>query len=250
MQIQPQVALNTGFKLWLDEVTTGAQIAQGVPLDGFASSLRRTGLVVQYLTTVRTSGTVGGKDPTQSTGDLRKMGLVDGTNAAATLTPLGDAVLDGWNALGVANDVPEFEIARSGILITEALRMGIPRYVHAYEFWCRLVALQPADYWMNLDRWGLYAPSYLNTTTSNGYNAFDALVGATGGDLPDVPEWTAWADSDPVVEIELKKLIDRVTSQRTVGRLPFCRAMELYRLARTTPYLVPSTLIGWNVANV
>lgn len=251
--VTPEEIFATQYRSWFNTVFGGSRVSQGVVLDPYASSMRRSGVMVARLEEIRAAGVPGG-DANQVVTDLAAAGLVERPYSASgapisgegTLTPLGARVLEEWTSLGVDESSEEFEIARGVVLIRLGLEMEHPTYVRMYEFWSELTRLQPARYWLQ-DGWHMYAPSYLNQADAAGFNPFSVLLALNGGQVWTRDEWGAWASQDADLAPAIERFLERVPKTRLVGRRTFCRAMELYRLHAGGASLdgLESTLTSW-----
>ncbi|SEB56787.1 hypothetical protein SAMN04489806_1130 [Paramicrobacterium humi] len=232
----PQELFASQYRRWFESVFSRTRVSQGASLDPFATSLRRTGVMVDRLGEIRATGVPGG-DANQVVTDLSSAGLVERkigpTGAAiageADLSSLGARLLEEWESLGIAETTELYELARAVALVRIGVESEHVTYLNFYDFWNQLVSLQPADYWLQ-DGWRLYAPSYLNQTDDAGFNPFSVICVLRKGDVWSPDAWLAWAGADQKLAPHITKFVDRVPTTRLAGRRNFCRAMEIYRL--------------------
>lgn len=251
--VTPEEIFATQYRSWFSAVFGGSRVSQGVVLDPYASSMRRSGVMVGRMKEIRATGVPGG-DANQVVTDLAAAGLVERAispsgspvSGEGNLTSLGAEVLAEWEALGIDESAEQFEIARGVVLIRLGIDTDHPTYVRIFGFWSELTSLQPARYWLQ-DGWHMYAPSYLNQADSAGFNPFSVLAALNRGQIWTRDEWAAWAKEDAELAPAINKFLERVPVTRLEGRRAFCRAMELYRLhsGGFSQSALESTLTSW-----
>lgn len=251
--VTPEEIFATQYRSWFSAVFGGSKVSQGATLDPYATSLRRSGVMVERLKEIQATGIPGG-DANQVVTDLAAAGLVEraiGSSGApisgeAVMTTLGANVLEEWISLGVDESTEQFEIARGVVLIRLAIELAHPTYARMFGFWSELTSLQPARYWLQ-DGWHMYAPSYLNQSDAAGFNPFSVLVALNKGEVWTRDDWAEWAHADSAVAPAINKFLERVPKSRLEGRRSFCRAMELYRLHASghSQSGLESTLTNW-----
>jgi hypothetical protein len=137
-------------------------------------------------------------------------------------------------------------------MVDIGIQGGPPVYREAMAFWEELVELDPAEAWFGSPL-AIYMVSYLNFMDSRGYNPWKHIATA-GAQLVEVSadDWNAWADATVMPggwgRTVGRKLITVVTdaSNRSVGRVNFCMAMEARRLVVAGDDLA-GTIGGWMV---
>jgi len=245
----PRLALSDGFKLWLDEVAGGAKVRRGHQMYPFATSLRSTARMVPFVKQVAVGPDLETGDSVQVVADLNFAGLATGQYPDHALTEVGMATLSRWRELEIDNTDEIDEVARCAVLVGQGLTAGTGRYVDAYELWCRLVQLQPADYWFT-DIYTLCLPMFLDQENAQGYNPFKVLTVVNKGEIGAIDDWRDWAENDATVGALLTKLLDRTKeSFRVGGCRAFCRGMEARRLATEDPDQLPIALAAWGISN-
>jgi len=108
-----------------------ANFNKGQTLDPFETSLRVTKKYTDHLTNVE-----NGVDITrQNNIDLVKACVLDRINTGYAISQLGESVLHKWRELGIDNDSDDDEFYRVFILILEANKLNITKYVDMLSFW-------------------------------------------------------------------------------------------------------------------
>jgi len=247
-RMDPRFALLGGFGQWLNETTSGRYVTQGSRLDPYRTSFRRSGVAVPWLDRIEQGLLPQTGDPNQNISDLGAAGLVTGSvGSQPSLTPLGQLVLQGWRDLGVHNQGEANEVARTALLVRAGLSLGYQTYQAMYSFWCELVAVRPAMSWFS-DVAGLYLASYLNTTSSGGYNPYRILRALGDTFVDEVEIWQEWASGAEGSD-QLKKFVRTLTNwaTRPIGRRTFCQGMEAVRLVIAGTSDLPSIIRTWSV---
>lgn len=251
--MRPDYVLRNGFSLWLDEKQQ-AGFRPVARMDPYGSSLRKNIRIVTWLRETRDGlPLTAPSDRTrgQAVIDMGAMGLTKGSWPGQQVTTLGTVVLNGWEALGVTGDNVPDEITRNIVLLQAVAKMDDDDtrtyYGQMSDRWQRLVAMQPADYWLE-DLTRMMLPCYLDQTDSRGYNPFLAFVGVNGGDVGNTAEWEAWSEAQWSGQQALDALLRYISdNHRPGGSGAFRRAMEAIRVVSTAPRTLPALLDHWKI---
>jgi len=111
--------------------SSNANFTKGQALDPFETSLRVTKRYTEHLTNIENSVDISG----QSCVDLSKACILERNDTEYVITPLGKSVLQKWRELGIDNNSNDDEFYRVFILILEANRLNISKYVDMLSFW-------------------------------------------------------------------------------------------------------------------
>jgi hypothetical protein len=244
--MDPRFALLDGFGQWLDEITGGRYVRQGSRLDPYQTSFRYSGRAVPWLARIEHGQLPQTARPAQNVSDLRFAGLVTGSpGAPPALTALGRLVLRGWRDLGVCDERAAGEVARAALLVRLGLSFGDQTYRAMYSFWCELVEVRPAMSWFG-DVPGLYLASYLNATSSSGYNPYRVLRALGDTFAGEMETWQQWADGAEG-SAQLTKFVRTLTdwATRPFGRKSFCQGMEAVRLTAADTPALPTVIREW-----
>lgn len=168
------------FVDWLRSVAEPRYIPQ-VPGDPFATSMRDLDDVTQDLVALK-SGT--SLKPQRIT-DLRAAKLV--SPGEASLSPLGEKVLETWQKFNVADSNYVNELPRQLLLVCSALAAGDPHYLGIAAFWRSKCEKYGADALLG-DLRALYLLTYFSPRL-NGFSPIDQLDGFS----PVFPIWDAAA---------------------------------------------------------
>lgn len=154
------IGLTSDVLRWLDE--TGKRTAtKERRLDPFATSMRDFDDVAANLDRAERKLIIEHTDPTQRVADLRSAALVETVNGPARLTTLGQAVLVGWRARGVANAEKLDETARTLIAYGIGRRLSASPYTEFFAYWSELRAVFDAK--ALIDSWdALFTLNYLD----------------------------------------------------------------------------------------
>lgn len=145
---------------WLDE--TGKRTAtRERRLDPFATSMRDFDDVAANLQRAGNNLTILHTDPTQRVADLRSAGLVETVTGPARLTPLGEAVLAGWQMQGVATADKLDETERTLIAYGIGRQLRALPFSEYFTYWSELRAVFDAE--ALIDSWdALFAVNYMD----------------------------------------------------------------------------------------
>lgn len=154
------IGLTSDVLRWLDE--TGKRTAtRERRLDPFATSMRDFDDVAANLDRAGRNLTIVHTDPTQRVADLRSAALVETLDGPARLTALGQAVLVGWRARGVANAEKLDETARTLIAYGIGRQLRVSPYIEFFAYWSELRAVFDAE--ALIDSWdALFTLNYLD----------------------------------------------------------------------------------------
>ncbi len=254
-RVQPDYVLRDGFVLWLEEKQRDG-FRPAARMDPYGTSLRNTARTVAWLREVRDGRPLtANTDRTrqQAVSDMKALGLVVGNWTMPEITELGLGSLGLWESLGVAedDDSEAAEITRDIVLLRQAQTVADDEtrtyYAAMYQRWGRIVAMRPADYWLD-DLTRMMLPSYLDQTDCRGYNPFSAFVGVSGGDIGNTVDWSAWSKAEWSGGQALDALLSYISSNhRPGGSAAFRRAMEALRVTATAPQSLPALLDRWEI---
>lgn len=233
----PQELFATQHKQWFASVFKG-HVRRASRIDPYHSSARDATSFYRKLLQVEQGAAV----PSQVVTDTRAAGLMERVDGEVELTQFGRRVLRDWRRLGITTPDEKYELALATGLLRAGLDESIPLFHNLYRRWQRLVALQPAGYWLE-SKWRLTLPEYLDQEQL-GFNPFSVIAATNAGIVGDEPEWRAWAASDSSLSVPINMLISKVDKRR--GRKEFCQAMELIRLSEHYPGALTTTLESWN----
>lgn len=249
-------ALTVGFQRWLKDVSPNSEngsLSPGRTLDPYATSMRTSKNFVADLISVADDGHLVASDTTQRFADLRRADLVQGDHEAPALTDLGDAVLNNWRQLGIANEDEEYEVARA-IVLARAGSERSDSYREMRQFWKELRQVRPPNQWFE-NPYGLYLVSYLDRASTDGYRPLAVLEAAGVDGWDDMATWHSWAEEFEAPagwqESRLHKLIRTVNgfASRARGRVTFCQALEAVHLAQTAPVELEPALTDWGISD-
>lgn len=254
------VLADPNFDPWLRSAFRGAQenspVRAGAPLDPHGTSLRLFRQGRDTLAEIAAGAPITAGDSVQRLADLRAQELVLPAAEAdpPQLSPLGEAVLDRWRALGVDNADGEQEAVRAVVVLTEAERLGLGYYAELEQRWAALQLVAPARWWLGRPG-SLLLYSYLDRFDQNlGFNPWAQIQVPAAGDLSELEHqaWTSWADGLPHEPgwstSRLTAFLRRLdVSRRSAGRQSFCVAMEAKRLAQQNPLRLVSELLAWEL---
>ena len=111
--------------------SSNANFKKGQTLDPFETSLRVTKRYTDHLTNVENGVDIA----RQNNIDLVKACILDKTDTGYVISQLGDSVLHKWRELSIDNDSDGDEFYRVFILILEANKLNITKYVDMLSFW-------------------------------------------------------------------------------------------------------------------
>lgn len=251
----PNEILTEGFSLWLDEFA--GRYRPVIPPDPFATSLRSTALVFDWLQRID-EGTPISDSPRrrqQGVTDMKvPMGLVSGARDDPRLTDFGKAVLARWRDLGLEQSSHAHEIARCAALIHAGLDWDDPmirnKYWPKYASWERLAQLPSPSYWLQEDLHRLFLPYFLANDDSRGYNPFSIFVALSGGRIGETTDWFAWASATWDGASNLKDMLEHIKSTyRVGGSLNFRRGLEAVRAVRHNDQSFPRLLDEWGISS-
>lgn len=236
--MKPQELFATQYTTWFTSVFSG-HVRRASRIDPYQSSARDSAAFWKRLVDVESGLPVANQVVT----DLSPAGLIERQGGAVVLTAFGRRVLRDWRRLGVANDSASFEVARATAMIRAGLDDEVPLFRALYERWLRLVALQPASYWL-ANKWRLTLPEYLDQPDATGFNPFAMLSATNEGVVGEEADWRDWATAEPIMAPPINEMISKVDGRR--GRIEFCRGLELVRLSESDPDSVAPTLASWS----
>lgn len=249
-------ALTEGFQRWLEDVSPDSErgsLSPGRTLDPYATSMRTSKNFVADLISVADGGQLVANDTVQRFADLRRADLVQGDHNAPALTDLGDAVLNKWRQLGIANEDGDYEVPRAIVLA----RLGSERpsnFREMRQFWSELRQMRLPKQWFENPH-GLYLVSYLDRPSADGYRPLSVLEAAGVEGWDDMATWESWAGEFQAPagweESRLHKLIRTVEgfATRPLGRVTFCQALEAVHLAQVAPAELESALTDWGISD-
>jgi hypothetical protein len=244
--MDPRFALLEGFGQWLDEIAGGRYVRQGSPLDPYRTSFRYSGKAVPSLDLIEHGQLPRTRRAAQYVSDLKNAHLVTKSpGVPPTLTALGRLVLQGWRDLGDCDDDEAGEVARAALLVRLALSLGDEAYQTMYSFWRELVEVRPAVSWFD-EVPGLYLASYLNATSSGGYNPYRVLRALGDTFAGEMEIWREWAGG-PESPAQLKRFFKTLDewAPRAFGRRSFCQGMEAVRLTVADTPALPTVIREW-----
>ena len=168
------------FVDWLRSVAEPRYIPQ-VPGDPFATSMRDLDDVTQDLVSLKSSTDL----KPQRVTDLRAAKLVSA--GEATLSSLGEKVLQAWQKFNVADNDYINELPRQLLLVCSALASGEPHYLGIAAFWKNKCEKYGTEALLG-DLRALYLLTYFSPRL-NGFSPIDQLEGFS----PVFPTWDATA---------------------------------------------------------
>jgi hypothetical protein len=212
---------------WLEDVPQHRYV-RDARLDPFATSMRDFDDVAPNLKALRGGSLPAVSDPVQRLGDLRAAGLA--SEATANLSPLGIAVLDGWERLGVDNARKDDELSRLLIFVLEGRRTKSPEVEAFIAYWADIRS--NFDPYATIENWdALYALNYMDFARAGfvpgrTFRDFGVPIEAIEFDIADFARSTGASES----AVEGGARVERAIAgkvPRGRHRATFCMALEI-----------------------
>lgn len=245
-------ALTEGFQRWLEAVVPSQNPSLRFRhLDPFGSSTRSVDALLETMLRAESGDFGNWSDRTrdQKFIDLRAVKLGVSTTASTSLSPIGQAVLDRWRQLGIADPGDGCAVARCVVLALHT--SSDDWYVGMTEFWNHLRAIRPPHAWFD-DPWSLAAAPYLSNLAV-GYNPFEVMRSAGLAPWEQKEHLASWAASmSPPAgwqQSRLSVLMDRIAQfeSRPGGRKAYCQALEAIRMSQHDLSALQTALTQWGI---